>query len=52
MNTIYTEATKFAKDQKATIIRLEIYYNYITQSYAGHVLLSNGNKYAILPPTE
>ena len=52
MNTIYTEALKFAKDHKATIIRLEIYFDYITQSYGGHILLSNGNKYTILPPTE
>ena len=52
MYAIYTEAKKFAAEQKATIIRLEIYFDYITQSYGGHILLSNGNKYTILPPTE
>lgn len=49
MYTIYTTAMKFAEEQKATIIKLDIHFNYITQSYTGHLLLSNGNKYTILP---
>ena len=32
MYTIYTTAMKFAEDQKATIIKLDIHFNYITQS--------------------
>lgn len=52
MDTIYTQAKEIAEDQKATIIRLDIHFNYFTQSYTGHLLLSNGNKYTILPPTE
>lgn len=52
MYTIYTTAKKFAEEHKAKIIKLDIYFNYITQSYGGHLLLSNGNKYTILPPTE
>ena len=48
MKTIYAQAKEIAEDQKTKIIRLDIHFNYFTQSYIGHLLLSNGNKYMLV----
>lgn len=52
MYEIYKMAMDFAKEQKAIIIKLDIHFNYITESYIGHLLLSNGNKYTLIEGKE
>lgn len=47
MNTIYEQALKIAIEQSSTIIRLDIQFNFKTQSHKGYLTLSNGHEYDI-----
>ena len=47
MNTIYESAIELANEQKTVIVRLDIQFNYKTQTHTGYLSLANGREYDI-----
>jgi len=47
MYTIYSSAMKTANENKSVIMRLDIQFNYKSQSHIGYLTLSNGDEYVI-----
>lgn len=47
MNIIYGKALSLAWEQKTVVTRLDVQFNYATQTYGGCVWLANGKRYKI-----
>lgn len=47
MKIIYETAIKIAQEQQAAIIRLDIQFNFKSQTHTGYLILANGFEYSL-----